>query len=176
MTVAAKLLRLDIGSSHLRVREDYTTVDLYAPEADVKADMGALPYADGSVDEIWASHCLEHVGPERVPAVLAEWLRVLAPGRPAIVMVPNLDYAARYWLHGPDRAKALEMMYGHQDEEGETHLTGWSPASLRADLEAAGFEVLSVGVIFETPDTAEGSYTHDMETIRAEVQKPMHVH
>jgi len=173
MTTATKPLRLDIGSSHLRVREDYTTVDLYAPEADVKADMGALPYGDSSVDEIWASHCLEHISADRVQAVLREWLRVLAAGRPAIIAVPNLDYAARYWLHGPDRHAALDMLFGHQGEAGETHPTGWNPASFRAELEAAGFEVVTLSVIFETPETAEGSYSHDMETIRAEVTKPV---
>lgn len=172
MTVETKLLRLDIGSSHLRVRPDYTTVDLYAPEADVKADMGDLPFEDGSVDEIWASHCLEHVGRERVPAVLREWFRVLAPGRPAIILVPNLDYAARFWLHGDDPAKALDMFFGHQQEPGETHLTGWNPALLREDCLAAGFEVVEMRCIFEGPDNVAGSYWHDMESIQVEVRKP----
>jgi predicted SAM-dependent methyltransferase len=153
------------------VREDYTTVDLYAPEADVKADMGELPYPDGAVDEIWASHCLEHISRDRVLPVLREWLRVLAPGRPAVVVVPNLDYAARYWLHGPDRQIALDMLFGHQLESGETHLTGWNPAMLRADLEEAGFSIVSVEVLFDE-NRHEGSYWHDMESIRAEVTKP----
>src|SRR6185369_14787413 len=96
----------------------------------------------------------------------------LDAGRPAIIAVPNLDYAARYWLHGPDRGMALDMLFGHQGEAGETHLTGWSPASFRAELEAAGFTIVTLSVIFETPDTAEGSYSHAMETIRAEVAKP----
>ena len=172
MTLATAL-RLDIGSSHLRVRPDYTTVDLYAPEADVRADMGALPFDDGSVEEIWASHCLEHVGPERTVPVLREWLRVLRPGGPAIVMVPNADYAARYWLHGPDRAMARQMIYGHQAEQGETHLTAWNAEMLRADLTEAGFDIVSLTSVFEDADhTQGGSYFHTMESLRAEVRKP----
>ena len=40
--------------------------------------------------------------------------------------------------------------------------TGWSPATLRADLEAAGFRV----------DTLEVTWDYDQETIRAEVSRP----
>jgi predicted SAM-dependent methyltransferase len=171
-TEVAPLLKLDLGSSALRVAPDYTTVDLYAPEADVKADLGSLPFDTDSVDEIWASHCLEHVEWERTADVLAEWLRVLKPGAPAIIAVPNVDYAARYWLHGPNRADAHQMLFGSPSEPGGLHQGGWSPKSMRDDLEAAGFTVLRVDIIWETPETAVGSYTHDMETIRAEVIKP----
>ena len=171
-------LKLDLGPSTLRVAEGYTTVDKYAPEADVQADLGALPYPDGSVTEIWASHCLEHIEPARVGAVLAEWHRVLRPTGPAIISVPNLDYAARYWLHGPDRGAALQLLFGSPDEPGGLHQTGWSPASFRAELEAAGFAVVRLDVIFETAETAVGSFWHECETIRAEVVKveAPHVH
>lgn len=170
-------LKLDLGSSSLRVREDYTTVDLYAPEADVKAELGALPYPDDSVDEIWASHCLEHVEWERTTDVLREWLRVLRPGAPAIISVPNLDYAARYWLHGPKRADALQLLFGDPAVPGGLHRGGWGPPEFRADLEAAGFEIVKLETIFETPENVVGSYVHHCETIRAEVVKPEgHVH
>jgi predicted SAM-dependent methyltransferase len=172
VTVATKPLRLDIGSSHLRVNDEYTTVDLYAEEADVKADMGALPYGTGTVDEIFASHVLEHISRDRVAEVLREWFRVLVPGRPALIIVPSLDYAARYWLHGPNREKALGMLFGHQEEVGQTHLTGWNPAMLRDDLTKAGFTIVSLGIVFEDADHSEGSYWHDMESLRAEVVKP----
>jgi len=165
-------LKLDLGAGTGRVAEGYTTVDLYAPEADVQADLGELPYPDDSVTEIWASHCLEHIAPERVPAVLAEWLRVLAPNGPAIISVPNLDYAARYWLHGEDRKVALSLIFGDPGAEGAVHRTGWSPRSLRDELERAGFSVVKVDVIFETAETAVGSFWHECETIRAEVVKP----
>ncbi len=168
-------LKLDLGSSTGRVAPDYTTVDLHAPEADVKADLGTLPYETDSVDEIWASHCLEHIEWERVSEVLAEWLRVLKPGAPAIIAVPNLDYAARYWLHGPSRSDALQILFGEPSQAGGLHKSGWSPASFRAELEAAGFVILKLDIIFETPETVVGSFIHDMETIRAEVQKPLTV-
>ena len=172
MTTETLPLKLDLGSSKLRVAEGYTTVDLYAPEADVQADLGALPYPDGSVAEVWASHCLEHMDAERIPDVLAEWYRVLAPGAPAIVSVPNMDYAARYWLHGSDRDAALQLVFGSPSEPGGLHRIGWSPRSFRAALESAGFVIVRLDIIFETEETAVGSYYHECETIRAEVIKP----
>ncbi|MER5811576.1 GNAT family N-acetyltransferase [Streptomyces sp. NPDC002033] len=43
----------------------------------VRADMGALPYADGSFDLVWAEGSAYCIGFDRA---LAEWRRLLAPG------------------------------------------------------------------------------------------------
>jgi len=53
----------------------------------VAADMRSLPFADGSFDSVLSVHSIEHVpDPERV---LAEVIRVLAPGGRAIFVTPN---------------------------------------------------------------------------------------
>jgi predicted SAM-dependent methyltransferase len=83
-----RVVRLDIGSGQYRYK-DFTTVDLYTEEADIKADMGNLPMIEsGSVEEIWASHCLEHILPEKVQPTLKEWIRILRPGGIATIIVP----------------------------------------------------------------------------------------
>lgn len=155
-------LRLDIGGEASPYAPgEYTVVDLHG-DPDVRADLADLPFADGSVEALWASHVLEHVGMARVAPALREWLRVLRPGGRAIVRVPNMDYVARYWLTGPDRAWAEAMVFGHQANEGEYHRSAHTAGSIRSDMEAAGFEVLRVEV----------RWTHSQETLQAVARRP----
>jgi SAM-dependent methyltransferase len=164
-------VKLDIGSQSSRFK-DYTTVDLYAPEADIKADAGHLPVPDNSVEAIWASHILEHIPPSRTQEVLREWLRVLEPGGVLTIALPDLDDACRAWLER--RPGAIWMIFGMYEGEGQTHYTGWGPLELRAELQAAGFHVISVQVFRETAENnLGGTYWHDMVNIFAVVRKPL---
>jgi ubiquinone/menaquinone biosynthesis C-methylase UbiE len=161
-------VKLDIGSGDARYK-DFTTVDLYT-EADIKADMGNLPISDNSVEEIWASHCLEHILPERVQPALKEWLRVMKPGAVAKIMVPDLDYACRAWLER--KPASLTMIFGSLGI-GQAHYHGWGAVELRQELLDAGFEVLSVQAIRETAYfNLGGTYWHDMVNLYAEAKKP----
>ena len=165
MTVATdKPLRLDLGGAASPYAPDdgYQTVDLYG-EPDILSDIRDMPMIEtDSVDAIWASHILEHLAVRDVPVALAEWFRVLKPHARAIIRVPNFDYVAKYWLTGPDRGWAEAMVFGLQTSEGEFHRSAHTSGSIRADLEAAGFEVLRV----------EMRWTHNQETLQAVARKP----
>ena len=128
----------------------------------VLATMWALPFEDDSVGEIWSSHTLEHCPMGQVSVALAEWLRVLQPNARAIIQVPNFDYIAKYWLAAANKDWAGRMVFGHQANDGEFHKCAFTAALLRADLEAAGFAVLGVVVI----------WSHEQETLRAVCIKP----
>jgi predicted SAM-dependent methyltransferase len=155
-------IKLDIGgAADPYAPDEYTTVDI-TEGADVLADARVLPFEDNTVDAIWASHVLEHLAIAEVPQALAEWFRVMKPKARAIIRVPNFDYVAKYWLTGPDRAWAEAMVFGHQANGGEFHRSAFTHAILRADLEAAGFEVLRV----------EMRWTHNQETLQAVARKP----
>jgi SAM-dependent methyltransferase len=155
-------LRLDIGGAAVPYAPDeYTTVDLYG-EPDVRGDACDLPFADASVDAIWASHVLEHLRISDVPRALAEMFRVMRPRARAIIRVPNFDYVARYWLTGPDRGWAEAMVFGLQTGDGEFHRSAFTAGTIKADLEAAGFECLRV----------EMRWTHNQETLQAVARRP----
>lgn len=154
-------MKLDIGSDKATKRgEEYRSVSPFG-HAEIKAEMWALPFTDASVDAIWSSHALEHVSIYRVAAALREWARVLKPGRVAIVQVPNFDYVAKYWLTGPDRAWAEAMVFGTQADDGQYHKCAFTAASLRADMEAAGFDVKRI----------EMRWSHTQETLQAVAMK-----
>nr|WP_162875428.1 methyltransferase domain-containing protein [Sphingomonas crusticola] len=46
-----------------------------------------LPFADGTVDTVFSSHCLEHIPDDR--AAIRDWLRVLKVGGFLVCMVPH---------------------------------------------------------------------------------------
>ena len=156
-----KPIKLDIGGGVYKRDSDFIAVDILG-KTDVKAAMWALPFRDSTVDTIWSSHSLEHVSIYKVNQSLKEWHRVLKPGRRVIVQVPNFDYVAKYWLTGPDRAWAEAMVFGTQSDDGQYHKCAFTAASIRADLEAAGFEVKRV----------EMRWSHSQETLQAVAVKP----
>jgi len=162
----SEVLKLDIGAGPQREHyddEEFTTVDAYADDVDVKANMWELPFEDDSVEMIWASHCLEHIPMAKVHPTLKEWHRVLKPGAKAIIRVPNFEYIARYFLTGPDRVWAEKMVFGEQKHEGDFHKCAFTHALLKGDCESAGFEVKRV----------ELKSTHSQETLQAVCVKPL---
>ena len=164
-------MKLDLGSQAARYK-DYMTVDKYAPEADIKADVCDLPFKSNSITDIWASHILEHLKPLQVQPALKEWKRVLVPGGRCQIALPDLDDACRAWLER--RPGAQSMIYGGYDGEGQFHYLGWGALELRDELRAAGFHITSVQSFRETADhNLGGSYWHNMVNLFAEVRKPL---
>lgn len=55
-------------------------VDVASPWADDRCPADALPFTDGAFDWVTSFDALEHIGEDRLPAVLAEFARVAARG------------------------------------------------------------------------------------------------
>jgi SAM-dependent methyltransferase len=74
-----------------------------------------LPVADGSVDVIRASHCLEHFPFEQTLDVLKDWVRALKPGGTLQVAVPDFAKVAEAYLAGVEQPTQHYVMGGHID-------------------------------------------------------------
>jgi len=85
-------------------------------------------YADGSVDEIRASHILEHFGHREVPEVLKEWVRVLKPGGVLKIAVPDFDYLVQ---HRHDELPLESYLMGGQSDQNDYHKSIFSERKLR---------------------------------------------
>jgi predicted SAM-dependent methyltransferase len=94
---AGRPIRLEIGSGPRAGMEEWVSLDLNVG-AHIQHDLNRpLPFPDGSVDEIYSSHVLEHFGyPDPLLAILRECHRVLKPGGRIRAAVPN----ARLYLEG----------------------------------------------------------------------------
>lgn len=84
--LARPMVKLNVGAGGKNI-PGYTSIDIKDG-----IDARKLPYADCSVDEVYASHLLEHFDyNEEVPAVLKEWVRVLRPGGMLRISVPDVE-------------------------------------------------------------------------------------
>ncbi|MDB5311816.1 MAG: ubiG 1 [Gemmataceae bacterium] len=98
-------------------------------ELGLKALVGSLPHPDlqpCSFDVITMWHSLEHV--HRPLAILREAFQLLAPGGKLVVATPNIESLPFYWFGSSWFGLDLPR-----------HLTHFTPKTLRAMLETAGF-------------------------------------
>lgn len=125
------VIRLDIGCG-ARCTPGYTPVD-------IQDGVPAYPLAakDGTIDEIRASHVLEHFGHRQVADVLADWVRALKPGGLLRVAVPNFEKIARLYLEGK-KIPVQGYVMGGQVDDHDRHGAIFDSGSLTDALRAAG--------------------------------------
>lgn len=96
-----------------------------------------LAYADDSVDEIRASHVLEHFGHGVVVDVLKDWFRALKPGGIMKIAVPDLEWIAQNYLSGGDINTQSYLMGGQTDADDQ-HRTVFDRELLTAAMRGVG--------------------------------------
>jgi predicted SAM-dependent methyltransferase len=85
-----------------------------------------LPYADNSIDEIRASHILEHFGKVESAAVLNEWHRVLKVGGILKIAVPDFAVIAEAYTNGQNPEFPFEsVVMGGQSDQYDFHKSMW---------------------------------------------------
>lgn len=124
-------MKLNIGSGKDTL-PGYENIDrLFGKEA------YPLDVASGSCDEVRASHVLEHFPIREVPAVLAEWVRVLKPGGLLRIAVPDFEYICKGYLEGRKEPFGAYVI-GGQTDENDFHRMVFDENSLRTLMEQAG--------------------------------------
>ena len=124
-------LRLNLGGGDLKI-EGYKTVDSRSGNIAFPLD-----YQDNSVDAIRASHILEHFPHGMIGNVLADWVRVLKPGSPIRIAVPDFEWISTNYLSGtPINTQGL--VHGSQDYPENTHFASFDFETLREAMVNAG--------------------------------------
>ena len=168
-------MKLEIGAGEKPHPGYDLHVDMLAlPGIAVRCAVDALPFATGSLDALRANHVLEHQSYELVQETVREWARVLRPGAPVDIGVPDAKFVAAQWVRGEvDTAEANHWILGghseraaHQGTDGRgvplwiwnAHHTLFDAESLRAAVEAC-FVV-------------EELFTYDIRNLRLHGRKP----
>lgn len=100
--------------------------------------------ADSSVDEIRASHVLEHVPMCHTMVALREWRRVLKPGGRLFVAVPDFAKIVACIVAGSADPSIEAYLMGGQTDENDFHHAIFTAAKLHDQLESAGFSRIAV--------------------------------
>lgn len=125
-------------------------------------------FADGTFDQIYASHVLEHFDyRDELLATLKEWHRVLVPGGALALSVPDLDVLARLFvdrekLTGKDRFQVMRMIFGGHVDRFDYHLVGLNDAFMAEYLQLAGFADMTRVSGFGLFDDASGLTVADV--------------
>jgi hypothetical protein len=94
-------------------------------------------FLDESVDEIRASHILEHFSHRQTADVLREWVRVLKPGGVLKVAVPNFEWITNRYRDGDEINVQGYLMGGHVDKN-DHHGAIFDREGLEAAFESLG--------------------------------------
>jgi predicted SAM-dependent methyltransferase len=132
-------MKINVGSGKIRI-DGYKNLDMdprNEPEYVGKAE--ELPFEDGTVDVIYASHILEHILPDI--DVIKEWHRVLKVGGELFVAVPDIDQCIALHHAGiMDRMHLQASVFGAytvveaMDEAFQRHYRIYTPSIVIGEL------------------------------------------
>ncbi len=125
-------VKLNIGAGGTQL-PGYTPVDRQSGQ-----EAFPLDYPRESVDEIYASHILEHFPSALIPGVLENWASVLKPGGQIRIAVPDLDLMLEAYKIGSMRI--LPYLYGGHVDENDVHHIAFNRDSLHALMAGVGLE------------------------------------
>lgn len=98
-----------------------------------------LDIEDNSVDEIRASHILEHFPQAQIPVVLKDWVRALKPGGVLKIAVPDFEWIVQQFSTGNgDDLPLHAYLMGGQVDEYDYHKAIFTEDLLGNALRAAG--------------------------------------
>ena len=119
-------------------------------------------FEDCSINEIYASHVVEHVKQNDVKKTLRGIYRVLKNSGKFYVSVPDMEILCKTFIDpkAPDKVKLhiMQMMFGGQVDQFDFHYFGWNHDFLKSFLLESGFKeikrVRSFSLFNDTSDYA----------------------
>jgi len=155
-------MKLHIGGKIQK--DDWKILNIQNKEGvDFVGDISDLSqFEDNSIDEIYASHVVEHVNQKNIKKTLSGIYRVLATNGKVYISVPDMDVLCRIFIakDAPIKVKfhIMRMMFGGQTDEFDFHYFGWNLEFLKEYLLIAGFtkieRVKSFSIFNDTSDFA----------------------
>lgn len=105
-------------------------------------DIRKLPYEDGSVDVVYASHVLEHLPFGEIYPAMKEMARVLRPHGEMWVAVPDMSKTTKEW-NEINRTFMARVIMGGQTDENDYHKSCFDQDMLRRAMNAVGIGMVT---------------------------------
>ena len=138
--------RANLGCGHIAMA-GFANVDARPlPGVDIVADLRQLPFVEKSIDELRATHVIEHFTERALLAeVLPHWLSVLRKGGTLTVTAPNANTMMRAYVEGrASWATTKYVLMGGQEYEGDFHFALLDPDQVCVMMKKAGFSAARV--------------------------------
>lgn len=136
-------MKLNLGCNE-QIMPGYTNIDKdNYPGVDLIGDVSRLDLADGCVDEIFASHILEHFHHAKTLEILKEWYRLLSTDGILKLAVPDFDRAIEIYRERGLCDWVVNYLWGDQGYDGANHYCGFNEERLTKILKEAGFNDIS---------------------------------
>ncbi len=139
--------KLHLGCGNIKLAGFCNVDALETIAADVVDDIRTLKrFPNGSAQEIYACHVLEHFAHDEVMPLLHRWFEVLRPGGVLRISVPDIDRIMRIYQTNPTHFQTkghspwIGLIYGGQSTPYDYHKTGFNACWLAYLLEQCGFE------------------------------------
>ena len=127
--------KLNLGSGNFNL-EGYENIDIINGESAYP-----LNCETQTIDEIRASHILEHFGRHDFNEVLRNWIDKLKPGGVLKVAVPDFCKVAKKYLSGDEtKHSVVDYVLGSQSDSNDYHKMLFDEVSLRQYLIDCGLE------------------------------------
>ncbi len=138
--LTANTTKLNLGC-RTRVLDGWKNFDCDPhPGVDVVGDIRNLSmFEDGTVSEIMASHCAEHVPHPQTLPMLKEWHRVLEPGGKLYIAVPDFARCVELYLALGMTQWLQDYVSGGHEYATAKHEAIFDEAKLSSLLKEAGF-------------------------------------
>jgi ubiquinone/menaquinone biosynthesis C-methylase UbiE len=146
-------MKLNLGAGEQKF-DGFTSVDLYDPVADVKADICDLPFTSDSVDEIVAFQVIEHIPYQNSEMMFFEMYRVLKKGCTATIETPDIEYIAMKIVEDGMKYDWIISLVGEyyrpwdkdrfddwENHAGAIHRNPWTFGRIKEMCEVIGFQV-----------------------------------
>jgi len=134
-------LNIGCGKCYLPREHGWTNIDIFSSvNADVYADMAALPFEPHSFDLVYASHVLEHSHRATVLAILSHWRHLLKPGGVLRLAVPNFAAVVEQYKEKENLMELLGLLYGGQNHPKNVHTVTFDEWTLGGALLKVGFK------------------------------------
>ena len=136
-------MKLNIGGDI--IKDGWKILNIQnSPGVDFVGDISNLDqFKDGSVDEIYASHVIEHVDQNNIEKTLKGIYRVLNKNGKIYISVPDMDILCKIFIDSNSsldmKWHAMRMMFGGQIDKYDYHYFGWNFLFLDGYLKKVGF-------------------------------------
>lgn len=135
------MIKLHLGCGNKKI-QGFINVDIRnLNSVDLIEDIKTLKsFTKDSVDLIYASHVLEHIGRRKYMSVLTRWYNILKNDGVLRIAVPDFEKVVEYYNKHKDLNILRGFLYGGQDYKENFHYCSWDFNTLSNDLKKIGFK------------------------------------